>query len=227
MTTIRWLDAELDRRLLGLIASAMEKDEYRASRPSGFQLAHRRSDSVAGWYHEKVEIVDSVTDPFGNVVETTRVNYRKLEFRLSAAWPSIELRDASRSYGDFVATLGRYAEHAFRIAPLRVDVSAWARALEAAVLEPAILSMDFVDVGIGQAASAKVLIEGQRDVRRAAKKFLGERDSRLVRATMQWQPSPSVTALCELRESGSARIHDGPRGTADMLLSCLLQALGR
>lgn len=206
MKAVRWYEANFDAPKLRKLSEGMLRDEYRAASPWGFRMTERRNDRVVGSYYERVPRIEVVTDPFGNVTEYERVEFKTVEFVLRTAFPAIELLNPSRGLGDFFTRIVAYAEYDVAIAPIRVDVGRWVAAIEERT-GAEILALDIADIALSAEASGAVRIEGVADVRSTVAKFLGRRSHRVVQATVRWPGTPE--AVCDIREFGRAKLKAG------------------
>jgi hypothetical protein len=207
MKAVRWYDATFEVAKLRRIADGMLRDEYLVSRPWGFRLAERRKERIEGAYYERVEHVDTVTDPFGRTTEYPRTEFRVVSFAISMNAPSIELIDPPRSAGEFFAHIAAYASYDVALSPIGCGVGEWLGVLQKQTrLE--VLALEVTDMTLDVHAKGTLQIEGTADIRAASEKIVGRRAHRISRATIRWHDGSNET-VCEIQDLGRAKIRRG------------------
>jgi len=167
MTRTRWLLINpAGKQVYDQLVAGMNSDQFTSNVSSGFLIDNLRPDSIRARFVEKAEVVDKLTDPFGNETEVKRTQYSQLRFRLQRQTPQIEIYDAPRKINAFVNRLGEFSRGATAIYSPEVSVSAWLRALSQEAESVVVTGALITDLELGESVTAKIALTGERDVRK-------------------------------------------------------------
>jgi hypothetical protein len=221
-TRLRWYEADLSQAMLRRLQQQMTENQFAPGRESGFRLAQARRDVLEGTFIEKVDIQDAVEDPFGNVLEFKRVEFRRVAFRLSTAYPQLELTDPPRTLKEFIRVLGEYTSYEVALAAPQVSAWAWMGAVEKAVERFAVLSMECSSVALSPSVGARVIVTGAGgDVRRLTKQWIADRPCSVERVRASWRLGTG-TGVVDIAENARAAVVEGPVAAArDVLREAL------
>ncbi len=175
MTRYRWLEADWPVAIRSL-SKSMRQNSFKLENRSGFLLDRIRDDFLEARYIERFEFQETVSDPFGKEVTFERLEYRQTAFRATATWPGLELIDPSRSVQQLLSELIEASDFSVSLAPLNVDVLKWAEGIQQTF--GGMLTISSIQVGglkLGDSATAKVVIKGDKDVREACQTITGNR----------------------------------------------------
>lgn len=207
MKRIRWLSAEWSAPLR-ILASRMKADAFTQDSYDGFLVERVRDTYIEARYIERLAYQETLTDPFGNEEFFDRVTYRQVAFNLFADFPNIELWDAPRNIQAFVSRLLELSDFSLSVDHLQVNLLDWVEAFRREVQKDVII--DSVQIGgleIQDGINAKVLVRGNKDVRKALEHFtLGKRYTleKLQLKALFFKRMVSV----HLVNNGSAKIPD-------------------
>lgn len=172
MTRYRWLKAEWPMSARPL-AKRIRQQEFTESRASGFILDRVRDDSLEARFVERYEYTETVLDPYGKELTFDRLEFRQTAFRATPGWPGLELLDAPRSVQSLVSGLLDACNFELSVSPIEVDVLAWADDFQRALGTEAVVdSLQIAALMVAEGVKAKVLLQGERDVRAAYKELV-------------------------------------------------------
>jgi hypothetical protein len=205
MYKIRWIDAPLTHAALKKSGDLMLRSGYNADRTWGFHLTERRRERLSGTYVERIERIERVTDPFGQISEYTIVGFRNVGFVLRLGFPGIELHNPIRGVGRFLVRLAEHTEYAVPIGNVEVDVSTWAAALER-MTAGCLVGAEYTEISLGKDTVGTLSVEGTANVRDPALTLLGRRRHHVTRAVVSWKGMAAEPIAAELREPGRATL---------------------
>lgn len=175
MKRVRWLIADWPISIRA-IASRMKSDLFSPEDDDGFIIDRVRDSFLEARYIEKQSFTDVVIDPFGNELEYERLLYKKLEFALFSGFPNIELTDAPRSVNAFTNKLLGLNDFSVAIESLNVDLIKWVEEVQVNFRNPVVITMMQINgMSVEQGVTAKVMLKGNVDVRKAISKFAGNK----------------------------------------------------
>lgn len=223
MRRVRWFNAEWPVSL-GALASKMRANSFKEDSLEGFIVDRVRENLIEGRFIEKVAFQETSTDPFGQEYNFEHLIYRTLEFGISTGFPNIELWDAPRSTQAFVSKLLQFTNFQMSITPLSVELIQWANSFESAVKgKVTIESLQVAGIEVDRGISAKITLDGDRDVRDALKGMVKTRKYELERVHLRLSMNSSVIPI-QLTKSGAARLDEA---FVDELLPALRATLPR
>jgi hypothetical protein len=172
MTRYRWLKADWPMTTRTL-AKRLREQAFVEGRASGFILDRVRDESLEARFVERYEYTETVSDPFGKEVTFDRLEFRQTAFIATPGWPGLELLDAPRSTQSLVSGLLEACRFELAIAPLDVNVLAWADSFQQALGTNAVIdSLQIAALMVADGVKAKVLLKGDSDVRAACKELV-------------------------------------------------------
>lgn len=171
MKRVRWLGAQLPGSL-SLLASKMKANPFTKESQDGFVVERTRETNIEASYIEKISFQEIIKDPFGNEQVFDLVDYRQIFFNLFSDLPHIELIDPPRSTQTLFSKLLELNDFDFSIKPLSVNLVDWAEIFHISLnSEMVIDSIQIAGFEIERGVNAKILIRGDKDVRKALFNF--------------------------------------------------------
>ena len=221
MTRLRWLVAEWPVPI-SMLAAKIKGSRFTPDNRNGFVVDSVRDDLVEARYVQRLDVTETVVDPFGNERSFDRVEYRQTYFRASAQWPGLELLNPPRSAQDLLNELSELLDFSVVIYPVAVDVLAWADAFQnmtgiASVVDSLQIGSLELDTGV----TAKAVIKGDKDVRAAATSVTGGRKFAMEKMQLRLQRPGLGTAV--LTTAGTVKLSSD--AALDFLRSALRESL--
>jgi hypothetical protein len=172
MKRYRWLRAKWPVSMR-VLAKRLKAKGFEDGKSEGFVLDRARDDYLEARFVERVEYDDTVVDPFGREQSFHRVEYRQCEFRASVDGPGLELVDAPRAVQAAISGLAEATEFGLAIAPLNLNVLAWARGVQRLANVGGIVdSVQISAIELAPGITAKVLVRGSTDVLSASNRLV-------------------------------------------------------
>lgn len=224
MSRVRWLAARWGVPLRDL-NKALAALPFTNRSSEGFVVDRAQRDFIEARYIQKVELTETVVDPFGKELTFDRVSFNECRFRASLSSPGLEIIDGSRSSQSFLSALARATDFGFSVEPLSVDVLRWAERTSA--LQDGKVLIDSVQVGaiqIGPDVSARAVLKGSRDVRDAVGVVTGKRPHTVEKLRMRIAAGDARGSVV-LSSTGNAAIEGFQPHRRDMLVRVVANAL--
>jgi hypothetical protein len=198
----KWLSVEWPLSIAQLTAR-MKSMEFNSTQQHGFVIDKVRDDTLEARYIEKINYTDTIIDPFGNETSFDRMEYRQSAFKLTKSPPTLEFINPPRSLQAVLSRFSEITDFTVSIEELQVDVLAWAEDLLKAVRGAGSLdSMQISKLELGNKVYAKVLVSGEKDIKDACAKLVGERKHILEKIRLRLQAPFRGTIV--LSNGGSA-----------------------
>lgn len=221
MNRYRWLQAEWPVPIR-VISKRIKNMSFGESASHGFIVDRVRDDYIDARYVERVEYIDTVTDPFGSELSFPRVEFRQSSFHISADSSCLELINPPRSAQGLLNRLSELTDFDVAILGLSVDVLAWADAFQDVLgISLLIDSLQIGSLEIESGITARAIIKGERDVKNVSLAFIKSRKHVIEKMQLRLLSPNGGTIL--LTNSGSAKIDvDDP---TDILRIALRQSI--
>jgi hypothetical protein len=205
MKRIRWLNAEWQLSLKTLVAR-MKQNTFTLESYDGFIIDRIRDTFVEARYIEKLSYQEYVKDPFGNEEVFDRTIYRQIAFNVLNKYPNIELIDAPRSTNAYVSRLLELSNFSLSINTIQVNLFDWVNRFQSQIQKDVIIdSIHIVGLELEQGINAKILIQGDKDVRKALNKFIFNK--KYVLEKIQFKiPNARRPLSINLSNNGSAKV---------------------
>lgn len=207
MRRIRWMQAEWPHTIATLTKKLRDLP-FKATGVDGFFIDRARDNLAQGRYVEKIVTQETVIDPFGNEQVFDRIGYRQFAFNLRSAFPEIELIDAPRSTQPFISRLLEFTNFNLTVSSLEIDVELWSETIQKKLGDSfRINALQISNLMIHPGISARVILEGEHDVRAAMRSVIRGRKYTLDRAQFSAASAIGQTQV-ELFASGAARTNE-------------------
>jgi hypothetical protein len=217
MTRYRWLEADWPAAIKGL-SKRVRQNNFGAEGHSGFLLDRVRDEYLEARYIERFEFQETVSDPFGKEVTLDRLEYRQTAFRATSTWPGLELVDPSRSVQQLLNELVEASDFSVSLSPLSVDVLIWADGVQREF--GGLLTISSIQVGglrLEDGTVAKVVLKGEKDVREACRKLIGDRPHVLEK--LQFRIAIGSTSTTVLLANNATAKVEGGDAEAELLVA--------
>jgi len=199
---LRWFALSSSGAALPTLLGRVRGREYDESTGIGFRIERSGRNIVKGDFIERIEHDDAVEDPFGRVMRFQRTEFRTVRFHFGTEYAQLELVDPPRSTKVFLSTLSEVTEYQLVVEPIRPDVSKWIKALEQVVGRLRVRDLEVSGVTLSATASASVVVSGGADVRKDARRLLGDLKGELVGAALEWRQGDDLVN-CEISKHGA------------------------
>ncbi|MDF3195682.1 hypothetical protein [Pseudomonas sp. 1928-m] len=171
----KWLNVEWPAHI-DQLALRMKSLDFSSNQHHGFVIDKIRDELIEARYIEKISFTDTVTDPFGNETKFDRIEYRESAFRITNAFPTLELINAPRSLQALLNRLSEITDFEVSIEQLRVDVLSWAEELIKAINGTGSFdSMQISKLELGKKTFAKILVTGEQDIKQLSAELISGR----------------------------------------------------
>jgi hypothetical protein len=208
------------------LAKRLKAKGFDDGKSEGFVLDRTRDDYLEARFVERVEYDDTVVDPFGKELSFHRVEYRQCEFRASVDGPGLELVDAPRAVQATISGLAEATEFGLAIAPLSLNVLAWAGGVQRLANVGGIV--DSIQIGAIELApgiTAKALVRGSTDVLSASNRLVDGKKHVIEKVQLKI-PGSRKTAIV-LASNGTVRIDsEVPSDTVVSIRAALQELIG-
>ena len=185
MTRVKWLLARWGVSLRDL-GSGLAALPFTNKAREGFVIERIQRDFIEARYIQRMDLTETVVDPFGKELTFDRVSFNECRFRASLGVPGLEIVDGSRSSQSFLSALARATDFGFSVEPLAIDVLKWADRTSA--LQEGKVFADSVQVGaiqLGSDVVARAVLKGTSDVRDAVSILTGKRPHAIEKLRMR------------------------------------------
>jgi hypothetical protein len=194
----RLSSAMLERLKVGLLQEDFARDSS-----SGFRIEQARGAWIEGKFFEKIDFIEALLDPFGNRIEIPRVRFDVVSFRISTAYPEIEIKQPPRSLKTFFSHLARITNFSISIERIDLRLMRLIEALGPLASNLEVRSLTVENFSIAEGITGRIFIKGVRDIRREARDYLRNRNSEVRKAGVTIaHPSAHI----DLFSSGRANI---------------------
>lgn len=215
MTRIRYLSASWPLAMT-TIGARLKQLQFSAETDEGFLLDRVRDAFVEGRYIEKLEIDEVVRNPFGTEVTYNRIVYREVRFRISNAFPEIEVTDPPRTIRSFINKLSEITGFKTAIEELQVSPFAWVDSIASSRKLP----VNFAQIAglpLDEGVEARIIATGKAGVREAIRKMAGRKPYTVEKAQVLMEASEGFYTVM-LSSDASARFSgNAPPEIVDLL----------
>ncbi|MBA9067807.1 hypothetical protein FHR71_001542 [Methylobacterium sp. RAS18] len=172
MSRYKWYHAKWPISIKEL-GQQIKSASFQEGTKDGFVLDRVREEEIEARYVEKINVRESITDPFGSAIEFDRVEYRQWRFRASSLAPGLELMGSTRGSLGLAYRLADLANHRVAIKPINVNVISWLHEfLRSTEFSGIVDVMQVGQIGLGRSITARTIIKGREDVGAAVAAFL-------------------------------------------------------
>lgn len=166
MNRYRWLSAKWPITTT-LLSKALQMKRYDNSSVFGFVIDRVRDSCLEARYIEKIDFTETIVNPFGEEILVPRVEFIQCEFRVSTKVEEIglELINQPKSTQGLISNLIEACSFKLAIAPVKVDVIAWAKSFnKLSSITTIVDSLQIGGIQMSEGIKAKTIIKGNRDV---------------------------------------------------------------
>lgn len=205
MNRVRWLNAQwpISMRIAG---NRMKARPFTEDSVDGFIVERVREDFIEGRFIEKYIYQEVNSDPFGKEEVVERVGYRSTYFTLYSQFPHIEIINGHRSTRDFVNRLLEICDFDLVIAPVTVNLLDWVSTFQDLLGKNITIdSLQISGVELEVGVIGKILLKGDKDVRGAVDRIVGEKKYILEKIQVKMELDSKGVAI-HLANNGSAKI---------------------
>lgn len=207
MKRIRWLSAEWPISL-EIMAARIKKHAFTSESSDGFIVERTRDTFIEARYIEKLSYQESVKDPFGNEEHYDRIIYRQIAFNLLSKYPNIELIDAPRSTNAYISKLLELSDFSLSINALQVNLLDWIDRFQSHIKNNVVIDLlQIAGIELEHGVIARILIQGDKDVRNALNRFISNKKYILEKVQFKI-PDGRRTLSMHLANNGCAKIPD-------------------
>lgn len=221
----RWMSiSPFGRAQLKKLAEAMQANPYRRDVKAGYSLITVRAEWLEGYYVERVEYIEKVTDPLGDEVSVPRVEFRRTEFFISTAFPQIELRNPARQTRPLMNLIGDTLDYQVAIAAISSPPLSWVKALAKAGEPVQVLGLRSSRFSLSNEVQASFTVNGTSDVRSLLPSLLNGRHFEVDSVVCAWKAQQGEWRV-ELKATGSANVITCPADIPGQVLRKALSTL--
>ena len=209
MKRLRWLEVEMPFSIR-TFGNKLKKLAYTNDLSEGFIVDRIRDTYLEARFVEKIPIHEMGHDPLGNEYVFEHVDYRQTEFRVTQDYPHLELTNAPRGIQSFTSRLTEIGDFTLSVSAIETDVLRWAEKLNRTFPEQ--FTVDAAQASgliIEDNVTARVILNGTVDVRRALDRFTGKSRSGVDRLQIRFSRGQEI-ARAILFSDGAARVINDP-----------------
>lgn len=163
------------------LAQKLKKFSFDENQTSGFILDRVRENFIEARYIEKVEINETIKDPFGKELVYNKILYKECSLRISDDTPiGLEFVNPPKGLQGLISKLSQASDFMLTVTPLKIDLLKWIDALDIMIQEKAnIKSIEISGLDLGSGVSAKTIIKGPKNVLNATNSLTINRSYKL------------------------------------------------
>jgi len=147
---------------------------------NGFQLDQARPSWIEGKYFERINFVETVTDPFGNNIEISRVRFDVIDFRLSTNFPELQIKNSPKtlreifgpSSGKFLGQVAKFTNFTLAIEWVDLELVDLIESLTTVAPSMEVRTLTVENLPLADGITGRMSISGERDVRRDAREYI-------------------------------------------------------
>ncbi|MBE2203738.1 MAG: hypothetical protein IAE94_05330 [Chthoniobacterales bacterium] len=220
---VQWLRLpKLDSKALKAAGARILAAEYSDEKGIGFSVKEIRPSYLEGTFIHKVELSDTVEDPYGKEIIYERIEFRRIPFKISLVAPELEVVVPSRGISLFIGQLSVAFSMSFRIDPIQIEPFEVFDALKAEKDSLIASAVKINEITLSKSVSAKCTVSGANDVRpfidRIAKGVTKSIASVKVIDSDKDKKEPSS---CDIRRDGSVIFY----GSADRIFLAPIRSI--
>lgn len=164
MSRYKWLNIDWPISISEL-SDILKKHNFTHDSKDGFSIDRFRQDFIEARYIEKIEIIEKTTDPFGEELEFSRVEFRSIAFIITSDYPGLEIINSPRSLRSFLMKLSVILDFRIAIKPVSISALSWADSFKAIINKDIIYdSIQLGSLTLSKNSVAKVVIKSESDV---------------------------------------------------------------
>lgn len=173
MGTIKWLKVELIKPIDELVDGMLLR-QFSEDSGEGFIVSKKSSRLCSGKYVNKINVIDSYLDPYGNVQQNERTIYNTINFSIFLEKTfNLELYSPPSRIRPFFNALDNLMDDIVVVQQGYIDPLEWLAKIEDEVRGVKLNSIEFSGINIENKGTAKVSIKSKQDIKKEAFKFLG------------------------------------------------------
>ncbi|MCJ2038807.1 hypothetical protein MKK55_07535 [Methylobacterium sp. J-059] len=172
MSRHKWYRAKWSASMREM-AKKIQQTAFMPEATDGFVLDRARDNEIEARFVEKIDVHQTVTDPFGGAVEFDRIEYRQWRFRLTTLSPGLELLGSTKGSNALAYRLAELSRNELTLSNLNINVLSWlARFQEIGGYHGFIDAMQVGNINLGQSVKARAIVRGREDVKSYVADFL-------------------------------------------------------
>lgn len=229
MNRYQWFKAKWPIPMAEL-AKKLKKFSFDENQTSGFILDRIRENFIEARYIEKLEINETVKDPFGKELVYNKILYKECLLRISDDSPiGLEFVNPPKGLQGLLSKLSQATDFMLTITPLKIDLLKWIDCLDNAIQEKAnIKSIEITGLDLGYGVSAKTLIKGSKNVLDASNLLTTDRKYKLEKIQAAYNNFGNII----ITTNGCAKIekdiyHENIKKIRNSLSSMLIDPLNK
>ncbi|MFG1362374.1 hypothetical protein [Xanthobacter versatilis] len=187
MSRHRWYQVHWPMRIREL-ATKLEAHAFREEMSDGFIVDKVRDSRIEGRFVERIELSDQTTNPFGERFSFDRVEFRQINFRITASTPGLEVAGTTAGSPRLANKLAEICNYRLAVSDLHVSVFEWLALFQD--LSRSVGYVDIIQIGqikLGGTISARAIIKGKEDVHAATQNLT--KGQEFVVEKIQFRPS--------------------------------------
>lgn len=209
------------------LSDNIARDQFTQATTTGFIVDAARAAWLDARFIQKRSFVETIVDPFGNELKAARISYAQTRFILSKQRPNLVVINPPRSLSAFVTRIGEHADTTAAIfsptTASKAIIAAMARKARIAKITGILAS----DIELRGQASAKVLIQGEEDIRAAIKELIGERKHCIKEVQLEALLENGADLKVTVKENARFSIQTADEECALTYIRAVLQELER
>lgn len=176
------------------LAQKLKKFSFDENQTSGFILDRVRENYIEARYIEKLEINETIKDPFGKELFYNKILYKECLLRISDDTPiGLEFLNPPKGIQGLISKLSQASDFKLTITPLKIDLLKWIDALDILIEEKAnIKSIEISGLDLGSGVSAKTVIKGPNNVLNATNSLTTDRSYKLEKIQAAYKNFGSI-----------------------------------
>ena len=139
--------------------------QYSDEKGIGFSVKEIRPSYLLGTFIHKVELSETIEDPFGKEIVFERVEFRRVPFRITLSPPELEIVVPSRGISLFIGQLSVAFSMDLRIDPIQVEPFEVFDELKTEKASLLASSVKIDEILLSNKVTAKCTVSGTSDIR--------------------------------------------------------------
>lgn len=163
---VQWLRLpKLDSKALKAAGARILAAEYTDEKGIGFSVKEIRPSHLQGTFIHKVEMSETVEDPYGKEIIFNRIEFRRIPFKISLAAPELEVVVPSRGISLFIGQLSVAFAMSLRIDPIQFEPFDVFDALKEEKDSLLASAVKIDEIALSKTVTARCTVSGTSDVR--------------------------------------------------------------
>lgn len=218
---VQWLRLpKLDSKALKAAGARILAAEYTDEKGIGFSVKEIRPSHLQGTFIHKVELSETVEDPYGKEIIFERIEFRRIPFKISLTAPELEVVVPSRGISLFIGQLSVAFSMSLRIDPIQIEPFQVFDALKTEK-DPLIASaVKINEIALSKHVTAKCTVSGTSDVRSFIDRIAKGADKSIASVKVMHEHEDEHYS-CDIRRDGSVIFF----GTADRILLAPIRSI--